>query len=248
MAARCCFSSRLSASVKVWTALHRLDPELSMRTLLAGAALAALVPVLAQAAEPVTLSYKLGIVSDYRFRGVTFSDREPALQGGVTASAGNGLYGWVWGSTIADYGSADTELDAAVGWTGAAGGLTLDVSAARYGYPGGKGVDYWEFPVSAAHAAGDWTWAVGAAWSPEQDALGGQDNRYGYARAAWTSPKAPVSVTAQLGREHGAFAPDGKWDWSLGATRKIKALELGLTYVGSDRAGDTVVATMTAGF
>ncbi|MBI1686328.1 TorF family putative porin [Caulobacter hibisci] len=230
-----------------------------MRTFLAGLTLAALMtaPALAQesapsaaatTAAPLTLSYKIGVVSDYRFRGVTFSDEQPALQGGVTATAANGLYGWVWGSTIDDYAGATTELDVAVGYAFTAGGTTFDLSAARYGYPGGEGVDYWELPVSASRAVGDWTYGLGFAWSPEQDALGGMDNRYGYVRAAWTSPKAPLTIAAQFGYEDGAFAPDGKWDWSLGVNRKVKALDLGLAYVGSDRSPDTVVASVTAGF
>ncbi|WP_158285863.1 MULTISPECIES: TorF family putative porin [unclassified Caulobacter] len=227
-----------------------------MRTFLAGAALAAALvsPVLAQTAtqtatEPaVTITGKIGVVSDYRFRGATFSDEQPALQGGLTATAANGLYGWVWGSTIDDYGGATTELDVALGYTFTAGGTTFDVSAARYGYPGGQDVDYWELPVSASRAFGDWTYGLGFAWSPEQDALGGMDNRYGYVRAAWTSPKVPVTIAAQLGYEDGAFAPDGKWDWSLGVNHKIKAVDVGLAYIGSDRTPDTVVASVTAGF
>ncbi|MFT4252973.1 MAG: TorF family putative porin [Caulobacter sp.] len=223
-----------------------------MRILVAGAVLAAAFasPVLAQtAAEPaVTISGKIGVVSDYRFRGASFSDEQPALQGGLTATAANGLYGWVWGSTIDDYGGANTELDVALGYTFAIADTTLDFSAARYGYPGAEGLDYWELPVSASHAFGDWTYGLGFAWSPEQDALGGMDNRYGYVRAAWTSPDVPLTIAAQLGYEDGAFAPDGKWDWSLGVNRKIRAVDLGLTYIGSDRTPDTVVASVTAGF
>lgn len=223
-----------------------------IRQSLFAAALAAPVafaaPGFAEEAAPLTITGKIGVVSDYRFRGATFSDEQPALQGGLTATAANGLYGWVWGSTIDDYGGATTELDVAMGYTFIAAGATFDVSAARYGYPGGHGVDYWELPASASRAVGDWTYSLGVAWSPEQDALGGMDNRYGYVRASWTSPKAPVTLAAQLGYEDGAFAPDGKWDWSLGVTRKIKAVDLGLTYIGSDRTSDTVVASVTAGF
>jgi uncharacterized protein (TIGR02001 family) len=59
--------------------------------------------VLAQvkAAEPdYTLSYNLGGVTDYRYRGISQSGGKPALQGGIDFAHKSGFYLGTWGSTI----------------------------------------------------------------------------------------------------------------------------------------------------
>lgn len=57
----------------------------------------------AQAKAPApdyTLSYNAGVVSDYRYRGISQSARRPALQGGVDLAHKSGAYLGAWGSTI----------------------------------------------------------------------------------------------------------------------------------------------------
>lgn len=54
-----------------------------------------------KAPEPdYTLSYNVGVVSDYRYRGISQSARKPALQGGIDFAHKNGFYLGTWGSTI----------------------------------------------------------------------------------------------------------------------------------------------------
>jgi uncharacterized protein (TIGR02001 family) len=70
---------------------------------LSGAALAqTAAPAAAPAApEPeYTLSYNVGLVSEYRYRGISQSAREPALQGGIDYANKNGFYVGTWASTI----------------------------------------------------------------------------------------------------------------------------------------------------
>lgn len=69
---------------------------LILATLAAGSAFAQ-----AKAPEPdFTLSYNVGAVSDYRYRGIMQSHGKPALQGGVDFAHKSGLYLGAWGSTI----------------------------------------------------------------------------------------------------------------------------------------------------
>jgi uncharacterized protein (TIGR02001 family) len=59
--------------------------------------------VLAQTKAPepdYTLSYNVGVVSDYRYRGISQSAKEPALQGGVDFAHKSGFYVGTWASTI----------------------------------------------------------------------------------------------------------------------------------------------------
>ena len=61
---------------------------------------------LAQSAAPATpepastLAYNVGVVSEYRYRGITQSHFKPALQGGVDYSDKSGFYAGAWASTI----------------------------------------------------------------------------------------------------------------------------------------------------
>ncbi|RZM23354.1 MAG: hypothetical protein EOP67_48585, partial [Sphingomonas sp.] len=114
--------------------------------LLGGVALAAATPAFAQdeaTAPPkeVTVSGSVGLVSDYRFRGVSQSDENLAVQGGITIAHKSGLYIGTWGSNLAGWGTfggANMELDLIAGYKlPVGGGGTLDVGATWYMYPGG---------------------------------------------------------------------------------------------------------------
>ncbi len=52
----------------------------------------------APAAPEVT--YNVGVVSEYRYRGLAQTKGDPALQGGVDYANANGFYLGAWGSTI----------------------------------------------------------------------------------------------------------------------------------------------------
>ncbi len=49
---------------------------------------------------PLSLSGEVAVVSDYRFRGISLSDEEIALQPSLTLSHESGFYSGVWGSTM----------------------------------------------------------------------------------------------------------------------------------------------------
>jgi uncharacterized protein (TIGR02001 family) len=55
---------------------------------------------LAQATPDYTLSYNVGLVTDYRYRGISQSRLKPALQGGVDFAHKSGFYLGTWLSTI----------------------------------------------------------------------------------------------------------------------------------------------------
>ncbi len=80
-------------------------------------------------------------VSDYRFRGISQTLNNPALQLATTYSTNSGVYLGIFGSNV-DFGSevgANVEVDLYAGWAGElADGLTGDVQVIYYGYPGDK--------------------------------------------------------------------------------------------------------------
>lgn len=99
----------------------------------------------------------LSITTDYRFRGFTQTREGPALQGGLDVTY-RWLYAGIWASNV-DFGrvqdtfgrlrrSADTELEIYAGVKNKIRGVTVDVGAIYYAYPGSFGfpedIDYYE--------------------------------------------------------------------------------------------------------
>jgi uncharacterized protein (TIGR02001 family) len=94
----------------------------------------------AKGAEPdYTLSYNVGVVTDYRYRGISQTRLKPALQGGIDFAHKSGFYVGTWASTIKWIkdagGKGDIEWDIYGGYKGSAGPVGYDVGVLRYQYP-----------------------------------------------------------------------------------------------------------------
>ena len=102
---------------------------------------------MAHAAEPESsLSYNVGVVSDYRYRGISQSRLDPAVQGGVDYADKSGFYVGAWGSSIkwikdAAGGDAPVEIDLYGGYKGTVGDVAYDVGFLRYQYSGNTAGD-----------------------------------------------------------------------------------------------------------
>lgn len=135
------------------------------------------------AASSVTVTGSVGLVTDYRFRGVSLSGGDPAVQGGVTLTHDSGFYVGTWASSIDDGGTdiyGDMELDLFGGWSGSvAEGIGLDVGLLYYAYPtnaAGVDAEYFEPYATVSGTLGPVQAKVGVAYAWEQDSLGGNDN------------------------------------------------------------------------
>lgn len=235
-------------------------------TVLAGTAFAA-TPALAQETGEITISGNATLVTDYRFRGISLSGGDFAIQGGVDVGHSSGFYVGAWASSLEDsdvYGNA--ELDVYGGWSGeVGGGLSLDVGLLYYVYPNGKVGDanVWEPYASVSADLGPVSATVGAAYAWDQDSLDGDDNLYVYTDLGVGLPNTPVSLSGHLGYTDGALSPEiltgsgtgGGFDWSVGASFAVtENLSLGVSYVGVEGANidsysnDTVVASIGVAF
>lgn len=93
----------------------------------------------APSAGGIELSYNLGVVTDYRYRGISQSRLKPAVQGGFDAVLG-GAYVGAWASNIKwtkdAGGNGNLELDIYGGYKyEATKSITIDVGALAYQYP-----------------------------------------------------------------------------------------------------------------
>ena len=120
----------------------------------------------ADAAPDLTVAYNIGLYSQYIFRGLTQTDRGPALQGGVDLTHSSGFYLGAWASNISwlrdsNQFNADRsayregghlELDLYGGYRYSfANGVGIDVGALQYIYPGSKtpgSQDGWASPYT----------------------------------------------------------------------------------------------------
>lgn len=222
------------------------------------------VPVAAFAQEeakpPVTVSGSVALASDYRFRGVSQSDKAMAIQGGVTVSHESGLYAGAWGSNLAGWGAfggANMELDLIAGYKmPLAENATLDAGLVWYMYPSGfDDTDFAEPYVKLSGTTGPLTMTAGVAYAPKQYALANvsnapdsrgqkQDNLYLWGDGAAALAGTPFTAKAHIGYSDGnpglgpngtSVAPTGKyWDWSVGVDTTWRNLTLNVSYVDTD--------------
>lgn len=212
-------------------------------------------PALAQEApaeEPpaLTVTGFVGGFSDYRFRGVSQTDENFAIQGSINLNHKSGFYLGAWASNV-DY-AESAELDIYAGYTKTFGSVTLDGGFYGYLYPGESSLDYFELYGSAKFAVGAGSLKGGIAYAPDQDNTT-EDNWYFYGDAAY--PVGPVTLKGHLGYTDGFFSygESNYLDWSVGADFTWKNLTLGVAYVDTDLPSvqtfdSTVVFSLSAAF
>ena len=205
--------------------------------------LAISAPAMAQEAEeessetdppgPIDVEVTLAVVSDYRFRGVSLSNKDPAVQPGITVTHESGLYAGVWGSTIAENPGSDLEVDLFAGF---AGGdiVTYDIGAVYYVYPGVSSFNYAELTGKLGFTIGPLELGGQVAYAPSQDGTGNQDNIYAATTASAGLPGTPLTINAGVGFEDGAFGNE-KVDWTLGVSAEVEGFSLGAAYVDTNR-------------
>jgi uncharacterized protein (TIGR02001 family) len=188
-----------------------------------------------EASGPITITGGAALVSDYRFRGVSLSDKDIAFQPYLTVKHESGLYAGVWGSNLAENTGDDLEVDLYVGFAGG-DTVTYDIGATYYLYPGVSSFNYVEFTGKLGTTVGPATVGGQISYVPSQDNTGNNDNIYVATNASIAVPNTPVSIVGSVGLEDGAFAgASSKVDWSLGLTAAVAGFTVGAAYVDTNR-------------
>jgi len=220
-------------------------------------------PAFADDAAPppaFTINGSATVVTDYRFRGISQTDRNAAIQGSITVTHSSGFYVSVWGSSTDDYvtwaGTGHQEIDLIGGFKKTVGGTTFDIGALYYFYPKTHPVgdtsssDFIEPYADISHTFGPVTAKVTVNYAPKQKALKldqganflgvvlpKEDNVYLAGDLSASIPHTPIGLTAHLGHTWGPSwlsVGKGYTDWGLGATVTYKALTLGVSYVDTN--------------
>ena len=203
----------------------------------------------------VTVEGSATAVTDHRFRGVSQSDGEPAVQAGVAVRHESGLAAGAFVSTQQGrdrsdplFGAGDlrVELFAAYNWP-LSSGLGAELGATAYVFPDrsrGRNTNYVEPYAALSYELGPAQARVAAAYAPAgQDALGRDDSLYLSGELTVGVPTTPFTVVAHLGRtggslaRRGGFADGDRLDWSLAVEGVQGPLVGGVRYVDTDARG-----------
>jgi uncharacterized protein (TIGR02001 family) len=186
-------------------------------------------------ASDFTVSGSVAGLSDYRFRGVSQTDKDPAIQGTIQVTHKSGLYNGVFGSNLAGWGTfggPNLESDVFGGFKFPIGqGVSVDIGLTWYMYAGGANeTDFAEPYVKVNASAGPVALTAGVAYAPKQQALGRvyrtgaefvagtpfdpgdkDDNLYVWGDAALPIASTPLTVKGHLGYSDGnpGLGPNG---------------------------------------
>lgn len=197
-----------------------------------------------ETAGPIEIDFEVAALSDYRFRGVSLSGKDPEATAELAISHESGLYGTIWASNVdADFDGKgnDLEVDWTAGYSVDVGPVNLDGGVIYYSYLNHSDLNYFELFGGITVPAGPASITLGAAYAPKQDALIGdddikRDNTYLYISGELPISDTPLSLHGTFGYEDGAFG-DKKRDWLLGASYDLgKGFTATLDYVDTHRA------------
>ena len=162
------------------------------KTLLASAILAGITASGQAVAE---LEGNIGLASNYIWRGVTQTDDQAAISGGLDYSA-SGFYVGTWASNV-DFGDGGYELDGYLGYGGEVGDFGYDVGYIYYAYPSLEDSDFSEVYVNGSYSM----FSLGVAYMVDSDAT---DQNYIYINGA---------VDLEISEEYGLSLYAGQYDW-----------------------------------
>lgn len=186
------------------------------KTLLLAAAAAALSagPALAQD-DGLSVDFNVGAATDYVFRGVSNTDENPQVFGGVDVSSGL-FYAGVWVSNVDYNDSTDAEFDIYAGVAPTLGAVSLDLGVLYYGYvdaPSGADADYIELQAKATIPLGPVTLGTGLYYVP--DSYAHVDTSMYYEINGEFSATDKLSFSGALGRQ--TFDGAGDYTtWNVG--------------------------------
>lgn len=231
-------------------------------------------PVLAEEAaaapaSPHTFTANVGLASDYRYRGISQTEKKPALQGGFDYSHESGVYVGTWASNVSWFDAINPssqnslEWDFYGGYKMPVGPVTLDVGVLQYYYPGSQ--------VDGVASPNTFEGYVGASWEfltfkyshSFTNLFGTPDSKHSeyFDLSASYDVWNGFIVGAHFGRQHVAHNSVASYnDWKIGVTKEVLGVNVGLNYIGTDSdsgfykvdghdwAGDTWVLSVNKTF
>jgi len=234
--------------------------------LTAGTAIAQTPAAPAAPASPHTLTGNVGLYSQYIFRGLTQTNRDPAIQGGFDYSHSSGLYAGTWASNISwlkennssvagtagSYsGGGSMEWDFYGGYKSTFGksDFTYDIGLLYYYYPGDVAPGFVKADTLELYGALGWKWITAKySHSMNNKTFGVTDSRGTYyfeVNADVPVGETGLTVNLHWGKQKfdgngGANDTNFSYkDWKVGVTYALpKDFSIGAFY--SDTSGTSI--------
>jgi len=247
------------------------------KSIIAALTAAALGTGVAQAqqppASPETLTGNIGLFSQYIFRGLTQTNEEPALQGGMDYSHASGFYAGTWGSNVSvlrDSGAYSSggslELDIYGGFKGSIGKTDFgyDVGLLYYWYPGDRAPGFHKADTLELYGALSWKWLTGKlSYSLTDKTFGVDDSQGTYyleLNATYPIPNTKFTVIGHYGMQKfngnngavGCSSTDNDTcasynDWKIGVNYSLpKDFTVGVFYTDTSSMDGPAKAFYTA--
>jgi uncharacterized protein (TIGR02001 family) len=215
----------------------------------------------AQTALPYdwSMTANAGLFSDYRFRGISQTNKKPAFQGGFDFAHKSGFYAGNWNSNVDAefFGGANLEMDFYGGFKGSVNAFTYDVGVLYYYYPGSNAGGSPTIDNTEIYVSGGWG-PVSLKYSyAVSDFFGFQDSKGAYyldATIAYPVTK-ELSLVGHFGyqgnlkngariSEINGNVSNSITDWKLGVTYDLNGWMLGASYIDTNRnfTGGTAAA------
>jgi uncharacterized protein (TIGR02001 family) len=220
----------------------------SLASIAVAAALAVPTLAAAQAAAASPVAGNISLVSDYRFRGLTQTFEEPALQGGFDYAHSSGFYVGNWNSSIADtfFGGSPLEMDFYAGYKPTFGDITLDLGILYYYYPGSSP----KIDNTELYAGATWKWLSAKYFHAISDFFGVDDTKgSNYIDLTANFPfGAGWGLVGHIGHQKVKNFSDADYtDYKIGITKDIRGWVLGAAFVDTDAESGSYTFTSGGG-
>ena len=202
--------------------------------------------VAATTASPHTFTYNVGLYSQYIFRGLTQTNKDPAVQGGADYTHSSGFYAGAWASNISwlkdsnAYNSSSLELDLYGGYANTISdtGVGYNIGLLQYVYPGDVVPGNKKAETTEVSGSLSYKWLAAKLSVVASDGAFGLRNADGswYAELNGNFPMLDSGITANLHLGRQEFSGQGSnafdyTDWKIGATKSwSNGVNLGAYY------------------
>jgi len=196
----------------------------------------------AQATSPHSISGNMGIFSDYRFRGISQTFVQPAIQGGIDYSHASGFYLGNWNSSISGQSFYDgsIEMDFYGGYKFGAGPIGMDVGVLEYYYPGAENAGV-KYDTTEVYVAASWKWLTLKYSSTTGDWFGTKtatlnSKGSGYLDLSASYEVAPkLTLVGHVGQQKVKnFSNLDYTDYKIGISYDLNGWALGAAYIDTD--------------
>lgn len=204
-------------------------------------------PLIASAEGFGTVSANMALTTDYKFRGLSQTDNNGAIQGGFDWAHDSGVYAGIWASNVDFDGetnsgrawSENLEVDTYVGFANDIGdtGIGYDVGFLRYNYNDDKNSKY---GTNEWYIAGSYAF-FNAGFKYSDDWYGSsEESKYAHMGVDFDLPY-EIGLSASVGKSFGdaykkkTLGKNAEYvDYSIGLNKDYFGLNFDVSYIGND--------------